>query len=208
MSSLLPKRPRRAEARPEEILEAALEEFNAHGFDAARVEDIASRAGISKGGVYLYFPSKLALLKALIEAKVLPIAQGAAALAEAGKENPLQALRLIGQVAAVQLADARVMAVPRLVISVSGRFPEIAEFYHAHVVRQARGALEQLIGRAMELGQMRRADVKAATRAFIGPLLFEAMWTHILKGETALDDPAKLIESQFDILLNGLELRA
>lgn len=202
------KRARRAEARPEEILDAALEEFNERGFDAARVEDIARRAGISKGGVYLYFASKEALLKALIEAKVSPIAEQVASLAGAAGDQPLNALRVLGQVAASRLADPKLLAVPRLVIGLSERFPEIAQFYRTHVVEKARGALERIIERAMQLGQIRRTNVAAVTRAFIGPLFFEAMWTHVLKGESALGAPEKLIESQFDILLNGLEPRA
>jgi AcrR family transcriptional regulator len=202
------KRVRRAEARPEEILEAALAEFTERGFDAARVEDIARRAGISKGGVYLYFPSKEALLKALIEAKIAPIAQQAGLLAKAGAADPLTALRMLARIAAERLRDPTLFAVPRLVIGLAGRFPEIADFYRMQVAMPARVTLEQLIESAIALGQIRKCDVKAVARAFIGPLFFEAMWTHVLQGESALGEPEKLIESQFDILLNGLELRA
>lgn len=208
MTASAPKRVRRAEARPDEILDAALAEFTERGFDAARMEDIARRAGISKGGVYLYFQSKEALLKALIEAKIAPIAQQAATLAKAGAAHPLNALRMLARMAAERLRDPHLIAVPRLVIGLSGRFPEIADFYRAQVALPARAALEQLIESAVALRQIRRCDVAAVARAFIGPLFFEAMWTHVLRGETALDDPDKLIESQFDILLNGLELRA
>ena len=147
---------RRAEARPEEILDAALAEFTERGFEAARVEDIAKRAGISKGGVYLYFPSKTALLEALIEARVTPLARLAQTIAATGADDPMSALRMIATAAAHRLGDAKVFAVPRLVISVSGRFPEIAEFYRVHVVDVARGALEQLIEAAMAKGALRR----------------------------------------------------
>lgn len=203
-----PRWRRRAEARPEEILDAALAEFTARGFEAARMEDIAKAAGISKAAIYLYFPSKMALLEALIEAKVSPLARQAQALAAAGQADPLMALRMLATVAAHRLSDPKVFAVPRLVIGVSGRFPEIAEYYRTHVVDKARAALEQLIEAGMASGAIRRADIAAVTRAFIGPLFFEAMWTHVLRGETALNDPQKLVEQQFDILLRGLEPRA
>ncbi len=199
---------RRAEERPDEILNAAQAEFDEKGFEAARMEDIGKRAGISKAAVYLYFPSKLALLKALIEAKVGPLANQAAALATAGAANPAMALRMLATVAATRMSDPKLIAVPRLVIGLSGRFPEIAEYYRTHVVEKARAALEGLIEAAMAQGKLRRADKAAVVRAFIGPLFFEAMWTHVLRGETALTDPQKLIEQQFDILLNGLEPRA
>jgi AcrR family transcriptional regulator len=203
-----PRWRRRAEARPEEILEAALAEFTERGFEAARMEDVGKRAGLSKAGVYLYFPSKMALLEALIESRVSPIATQAATLAQSGKDDPVGSLRLLARVAAHRLADPNVFAVPRLVIGISGRFPEIADFYRTHVVAKARTALEALTQAGIAKGQIRELDVAAAVRAFIGPLFFEAMWTHVLRGESALKDPEKLIEQHFDILLNGLERRA
>jgi len=199
---------RRAGARPEEILDAALSEFTSRGFEAARMEDIAKRAGLSKAAIYLYFPSKMAVLEALIEAKVGPLAQHAQTLAAMGADDPLMALRMLATAAAHRMADPNLIAVPRLVIGISGRFPEIATYYREQVVEKARGALETLIEGAMAKGQMRPADKNAVVRAFIGPLFFEAMWTHVLGGETALNDPQKLIEQQFDVLLSGLEPRA
>jgi AcrR family transcriptional regulator len=203
-----PRWRRRAEARPEEILDAALAEFTSRGFEAARMEDIAKRAGLSKAAIYLYFPSKMAVLEALIETKVGPLAQQAQAMAAMGADNPLMALRMLATAAAHRMADPNVIAVPRLVIGVSGRFPEIASYYREHVVSLARGALETLIEAAMAKGQIRHVDKNAVVRAFIGPLFFEAMWTHVLLGETALHEPQKLIEQQFDVLLSGLEPRA
>jgi AcrR family transcriptional regulator len=203
-----PRWRRRAEARPEEILEAALTEFTARGFEAARMEDVGKRAGLSKAGVYLYFPSKMALLEALIESRVAPLAVQAQTLAEAGKDDPFGALRLLARVAAHRLSDPNVFAVPRLVIGLSGRFPEIAEYYRNHVVEKARGALEALIAAAIAKKQIRAVDKDAVVRAYIGPMFFEAMWTHVLRGESALKDPERLIEQHFDILLNGLERRA
>ncbi|MEQ1817773.1 MAG: TetR/AcrR family transcriptional regulator [Terricaulis sp.] len=203
-----PRWRRRADARPEEIQEAALEEFVARGFEAARMEDIAKRAGLSKAAIYLYFPSKVAVLEALIEAKVGPLAQSVQQIAVTGAADPKTALRMMATAAAFRLNDPNLFAVPRLVIGISGRFPEIAKYYRENVVEKARGALEALIEGAMAKGQIRRVDKGAVVRAFIGPLFFEAMWTHVLGGETALNEPQKLIEQQFDVLLSGLEPRA
>lgn len=203
-----PRWRRRAEARPEEILEAALVEFTERGFEAARMEDIAKAAGLSKAAIYLYFPSKMALLEALIEAKVSPLARQAQTLAAAGAADPLMALRMLATAAAHRISDPKIFSVPRLVIGLSGRFPEIADYYRTHVVEKARSALETLIDAAVAKGQIRNVDKRAIARAFIGPLFFEAMWTHVLRGESALNDQQKLIEQHFDILLNGLEPRA
>lgn len=203
-----PRWRRRAEARPEEILDAALAEFTERGFEAARMEDIARRAGISKAAIYLYFTSKTALLEALIQAHVAPLARQAEALAAAGVEEPIAALRAIAAIATAKLADAKVFAVPRLIIAISGRFPEIADYYRTETAERARKALETLLESAMQNGAIRRVNVKAAARAFIGPLFFEAMWTHVLRGDSAFAQPEHMIAEHFDILLNGLEPRA
>lgn len=203
-----PKWRRRAAARPDEILEAALTEFFERGFDAARMEDIARRAGISKAAIYLYFPSKMAVLEALIEAKVAPLARQAQTLAAAGKTTPLKALRTLAAVAAARLADPSTFAVPRLVIGLSGRFPKLAEYYRKNVVEKACAALETLLEAAMADGSLRRVDKTAAVRAFVGPLMFEALWTHVLQGPSGFNDAQATIANHFDILLNGLEPRA
>lgn len=203
-----PRWRRRSEARPEEILDAALQEFTERGFEAARMEDVAKRAGLSKAGVYLYFPSKTALLEALIEARIAPFARQAQALAAQGGDNPLEALRLIARIGAHKLSDPAMLAVPRLIIGLAGRFPDIADYYRTHVAEIALAALESLFAQAMDKGLVRRLDTRAAARAFIGPLFLEAMWAHVLRGESAFAQPEALIAQHFDILLNGLEHRA
>lgn len=203
-----PRWKRRAEARPEEILDAALSAFTERGFEAARMEDIAKAAGLSKAAVYLYFPSKMAVLEALIEAKVAPLAAQVQQLSAAGLANPMAALRALATLAAHRVADPSIFGVPRLVLGLSGRFPEIADYYRTHVVEKARAALETLVQAGIDQGVFRKVDPRAATRAMIGPLFFEALWTHVLRGESALHDPQTLIDHHFDILLNGLEQRA
>lgn len=185
-------------------MEAALAEFTERGFEAARMEDVARRAGLSKAGVYLYFPSKQALLEALIEAKIGPLARQARTIAEQGQADPLGALRLLARMAAHKLADGEVLAVPRLIIGLSGRFPEIIDYYREHVAGPARAALESLLEAAMAQGLLKRRDVRTVSRAFIGPLFFEAMWRHVLRGDSGLETPEHLIEEHFDMLLNGL----
>lgn len=203
-----PRWRRRAGARPVEILDAALEEFAARGFEAARMEDIAQRAGLSKAAVYLYFPSKMALLEALIEARIAPFARQAESLAAQGGDSPIEALRLIARIGAHKLSDPAMIAVPRLIIGLSGRFPEIAEYYRTHVAERALGALQSLFQAAMNKGLIRTLDPRAAARAFVGPIFLEAMWAHVLRGESAFAHADSLIEQHFDILLNGLEQRA
>lgn len=194
---------RRAAARPDEILDAALNVFIEAGFDAARMDDIAARAGISKAGVYLYFDSKEALLRALISREIAPIAQNLAMLAEAGSGDPVGTIRVLGQVAATQLADARVFAVPRLMISISNRFPDLARHYRTEVVETAKGALEKLIAGGIATGVFRNVDPEAAVRAIAGPMIFAALWKHVLGGDTTAT-PDEIATAHIDLLLKGL----
>ncbi|MBT9447129.1 MAG: TetR/AcrR family transcriptional regulator [Hyphomonadaceae bacterium] len=192
------RRKRRAHARPDEILDAALAAFIEKGFDATRMEDVAARAGLSKAGVYLYFESKDALLKALIVREVAPIAQRAEALAIAGAEDPEATLRAIATLALSRLFDPRVFAVPHLLISISSRFPEIVAFYRAEVIERARGAITSIIRAGIAKGVFRDIDPDIAMRLFVGPFMFEALWRHVFAGEPGIrhsDDILDLILS-------------
>ena len=195
---------RRAGERPDEILNAALDEFLAKGFDAARMEDIAARAKLSKAGVYLYFDSKLALLQALVDREVKPIANRATALMRAGHADPIGAIRMLATFARAAVADARLFAVPRLVISIAGRFPEIAERYRLEVVERALGGLTGLIAAGIAKGDFRAVDPAVTARMLAGPIILEALWRHILGGPVLGLDAVATADAQIDILLNGL----
>jgi len=194
---------RRAAARPDEILDAALDVFIEAGFDAARMDDIAARAGISKAGVYLYFDSKEALLRALINREVAPVAANLAAMAAAGGDDPVGTIRLLGAMVSERLSNPRVFAVPRLMISISNRFPDIALHYRTQVVERAAGGLEQLIAAGIAKGIFRKVDPAAAVRAVVGPMIFAALWRHVLGGESAAT-PDEIATAHIDLLLNGL----
>lgn len=194
---------RRAEARPDEILDAALDEFIARGFDAARMEDIARRAGLSKAGVYLYFDTKQDLLAALILRAVKPVASQLIALAAAPPADPAAALRLIVTMALTRLADGRLFAVPRLVLSIAGQFPEIAAFYRAEIVDPARTALAGLIRAGIAAGQFRAVDADAVARMIAGPVILEALLNHAMgiAPEGSAQDRAS---AMIDVLLQGI----
>lgn len=195
---------RRAEARPDEILDAALAEFIVNGFDAARMEDIAARAALSKGAVYLYFPSKESLLRALIEREVKPIFADVRTMS-AAIPDPKAALKSIVVMIAQRLADPRLAAIPFLVISVANRFPELAHYYRTEVIEPAKSALEALVERGIAMGQFRKAAPRSVVRALAGPLMFEAIWAHGLKGPSYFDRKPSFAETQFDLVMAGLE---
>ncbi len=196
-------RPRRPEARPDEILDAALAAFSEKGFDAARMDDVAAEAGLSKAGIYLYFPSKDALLEALIEREVAPVAERIRALSAAGMADPAATLRAVMSFAAGNLLNGRVLQVPRLVIAVSNRFPQITERYRTRVIDVALSGAEALFAAGVTQGAFRTLPPRALVRAFIGPILFEALYAHVMKGGSPFEIDA-IVAQHFDILFNGI----
>ncbi|HNR78583.1 MAG TPA: TetR/AcrR family transcriptional regulator [Parvularculaceae bacterium] len=200
-----PKFRRRSQARPDEILDAALAVFTERGFDAARVDDIASRAGISKGAVYLYFDSKEALLRGLIEREVAPAAHRLKALADAGGEDPKATLTLLITVATQLLNDARMFATPKLVLSVAPRFAEIAQFYRKRVIDEALGAIASLHRRGVETGVFKDVDSDIVARMVMGPILVHAMRKHVL-GATDGASPEARAKAHLEILFEGLAI--
>lgn len=200
-----PKWRRRAEARPDEVLDAALDLFIAHGFAATRVEDIAVRAGLSKGAVYLYFDSKEAILEALVRRSIVPVAKNAAEMARSAPGDPRDVIRMMVTLVAGRISDPRISAIPRLVIAESGNFPRLAKMYREEVLDRALTALETLIRTGVERGVFRPVDPRLAVRNVVGPMLAHALLAGVFgitEGDGA--DPRRFVESHLDILLNGL----
>lgn len=198
-----PKFRRRSDARPEEILDAALAVFAERGFDAARMDDIAGEAGVSKGALYLYFESKEALLKGLVEREVAPVAARVRALAESGAGDPEATLRLIVRTATQLTQAPGFAATPRIVLAIAARFPEIGRHYRERVVDIVLGAIETLIRKGVATSVFRNVDAGAAARMVMGPVLLKALHVHILGGAPDKDAAARA-EALTDILFRGI----
>ncbi len=203
-----PKWRRRAEDRPDEVLDAALRQFVRKGFAATKVEDIATDAGLSKGAVYRYFASKEEIFEQLVKRALAPIADRTSMLAHTSQQPPADVLRAILSMVATILANPYALALPRLVLMEAGRFPALAEAYRRQVIDKAMDALEIIIRRGVDDGSFRQVDPRLAVRNVIGPLL-----AHVLLGEVFAIDreravpPTVFVESHFDILINGLATR-
>ncbi|MBI1235729.1 MAG: TetR family transcriptional regulator [Alphaproteobacteria bacterium] len=200
---------RRPEERPDEILSAALDVFTEKGFAAARVEDIATRAGLSKGAVYLYFESKEAMLKALVEQSAGQIANAASALSLMGADHdPEKAYRAILKMALTALGDPDISAAPRLVLSEAGQFPDLAEYYRRRVIEVGRAAIRHLVETGARNGRFRDVTHQAAILAFMGPAIAHMMLSTVFRlPEDPKLDPADMADAIADIVLNGLKPR-
>ncbi|WP_417489919.1 TetR/AcrR family transcriptional regulator [Maricaulis sp.] len=204
-----PSHRRRPEARPEEILEAALAVFGEQGFAAARVEDIARRADLSKGTLYLYFPSKEAMLNALIEQSAGALARSVEQhVASSAAQDPEAALRGLLRILFTAVSSPTISAAPRLVLTEAHRFPELAAFYRSHVLDIVRRSMRALLAAGKAGGVLRDVDADAFMRVVGGAGIAHMALTNIfdLHPET-LTDPADLADAIADILLYGLKPR-
>ena len=197
-------RTRRKEARPSEIVAAALASFAERGYAATKLEDVAAVAGISKGTIYLYFPTKEHLFRAVVEQAVLPNVEAAEGDLAAHTGSSADLLRMLAQ-RFLRLLDSDLTAVPKLVVAESGNFPEIAQFYADAVLRRAFRLIEGILARGVARGEFRPLDVHATLPLFAGPFLLLALWKHSLGRHTDLSfDPRAVAEAHIETLLRGL----
>ncbi|GGF43358.1 TetR family transcriptional regulator [Youhaiella tibetensis] len=202
-----PKFRRRAEARPDEVLDAALDLFITKGFAATRVEDIARQAGLSKGAVYLYFPSKEALMEGLVRRAVAPIASLALHQLEGVEGDPRLAISATLRMVAGKLADPRLIAIPRLIMREVVQFPELAEMYRKEVLEQIIPVAIGLINRGIAEGYLRPVDPELTVRSIVGPIALHLILAEVFR-MTPADGLAmdRLMDNHLAILFDGLSL--
>src|SRR5437870_10295069 len=166
-----PRWQRRKDARPEEIVAAALDVFVEHGFAGARLDDVARRAGVTKGTVYLYFKSKEALFKAVVRQTIVPaIAQGEA-LAQAFTGSARELLERLVREYWRLVGETAVAGVPKLMMAEAATFPELTRFYYEEVVTRGHRLMAGVIERGIKSGEFRPVNVMVAAKLAMSPLM-------------------------------------
>lgn len=201
-----PKFRRRAAARPDEVLDAALELFAAQGFARTTVEQVSARAGLSKAAVYLYFPSKQALLQGLVHRAVGQAAGQAVAGMAGYRGDPRPVLAaLLRQIAGV-LGDPKASAIPAIILREAPHAPDIAAIYRDEVLTPILPALRGLIAQGVEGGFIRPVDPDLTIRSIIGPVLVHVLLAQVFgilpAGGLSMD---RLIDNHLTILMAGLD---
>jgi AcrR family transcriptional regulator len=203
MADDTPRWRRRKDARPGEILEAALTVFAEKGFAAAKLTEIARRAGVSKAALYLYFETKEDLFRAVVRALVAPNMTAMAAALEAS-EAPFDELApalLTG--AAGLLADGRAFSIARMVIAESGNFPDLTRIWREDVVEQVLALVAGLIARAQARGEVVAGDPRLFAFSLMGPLVMGGLF-HAVFGEAGAPDLPALAAQHARAALGGL----
>jgi AcrR family transcriptional regulator len=200
-----PKWQRRAEDRPREICAAALDVFAEKGFAAAKLDEIAKRAGVSKGTLYLYFEDKEQLFRAVVRDTVVPNVENLrAAIIQTGLPFADLVRLFLGQF--VEIANrVPIGAVAKMVISESRNFPELAKVWHDEVVSKGIGTLTALIEMGQAKGEVRDGDARLHAFTLMGPMLMGLLYRETLEpvGGAPLDFGA-LARQHADTVLSGL----
>ncbi len=196
---------RRKDARPQEILEAALAVFAQRGFAATRMEDIAARAGVTKGTIYLYFDSKEEVFKSLVRHTIggtlNQVVENAAAYKGSARDLLVLVLRTIGTF----LRNSDRVVLPKIILAESGNFPELVRFYRFEIIEKGLGLLTSIVRHGIAQGEFRDIAPEHAARLCVAPLLLGALWrTTFAPFDPEPYDIEALVETHIDVLLRGL----
>jgi AcrR family transcriptional regulator len=196
---------RRKEARPAEILDAALKVFAHKGFAAARMDDIAKEAGVTKGTIYLYFENKEAVFKSLVRAAVGTTLTSVTQDVKNFQGSARFLLRMVLTRVAQLLVESDRVVLPKIVISESSNFPWLAEFYRFEIIERGLELFISLLERGMAQGEFRRLPAAHVARLCVAPVLLGAIWrvtfAHL---DPEPYDYKGLVETHLDILFRGL----
>ncbi len=202
-----PRWHRRKESRPAEILASAVQEFVEKGYAATRLEDVARRAGVTKGTMYLYFENKEALFKEMVRHYVVPGVERAEQVARAYEGSPRDLVALLFHHWWERLIEQpQIGGLAKLVMAESANFPDVAAFYYREVFDRNLAILAEAIHRGAERGEFREVDPRANAALGLMPLIMLAQWKHSFVRVAA--EPIDLnayFEAHLAQFLRGLE---
>jgi TetR/AcrR family transcriptional regulator len=205
------KRERRKDARPGELLAAALELFVEKGFAATRAEEVAKRAGVSKGTLFLYFTSKEELFKAVVRENLSGRFTEWNAEFDNFQGSSADMLRYSIRAWWERIGSTKASGITKLMMSEAGNFPELAAFYQHEVIQPGNDLLRRVLQRGVDSGEFEPMDLKYGVYVVLAPMLFLAMWQHSLGTCTAEGmeiDPDRYITVQVETMLLGLAKRS
>ena len=207
LSATPAKHARRKESRPGELLAAALDLFVEKGFAATRVEEVAARAGVSKGTLFLYFPSKDELFKAVVRENISGRFVEWNSDFEAFQGTTFDMLTYCMNSWWERVGATKAAGITKLMMSEAGNFPTIAAFYQQEVIAPGHTLIRRILQRGMDRGEFRQLDLDCAVFSVLAPMIFMMLTRHsqgvCLPDQRALE-PKRYIASQLDIILYGL----
>jgi AcrR family transcriptional regulator len=176
----------RAAERRQAIIEAALDEFVARGFTATRLEDVAKRAGVAKGTIYLYFRDKESMFEELIRTALVPLIGRLHAPPPIGG-SVRDAVEGFARTFIQEVANTRRGDIVRLIVAEGPRFPSVADFYYREVVSRGLAAMRALIELGVVRGEIRQKDLARFPQIMVAPAIIAVIWQSLFSKHAPLD---------------------
>jgi AcrR family transcriptional regulator len=211
MISERPPRQRLKDIRPQQLLDAALTLFVEKGFAATRSEEVASLAGVSKGTLYLYYPSKEELFKAVVRQNMSKLIGEGGEIVGAFDGSTSDLLITLFDIWWDRVGNSAACGLHKVVLAEVRNFPELAQFYADEVIRPAHSLFEGVVQRGIDRGEFRAVDTCAVAHAVMAPMIFLMLHKHsfgacpVQGGDV---DPKATLLAHADLMLHGLQLRA
>lgn len=198
-------RQRRKEARPAELMAAALDLFVERGYAATKLDDVAANTGVSKGTLYLYFDSKEALFKAVIEQGIVPMLDEGEVLIQQHQVDARSLLQMLLLRWWQLLGETSLGGIPKLMIAEAGNFPEVANYYYDNVIVRGRDLLSQALQRGAASGEFSKLDIESTIDVIMAPVIMLVVWRYSLAPcGCGKQDPEQYMQTYLDLLMNGL----
>ena len=205
-----PTRQRRKEARPQELLDAALQLFVEKGFAATRSDEVAARAGVAKGTLYLYYPSKEDLLRAVVQENLGALIAEGAEVADSFEGSTQELLVLLMQTWWERVGNTPASGIFKIILTEMGNFPDFARFYAHEVIEPGHALFTRVLERGIESGELRQVNVFETVHVLIFPMLMLCLHKHSLGACSAMHetmDPRSFIATHVDVVVRGLLVR-
>lgn len=204
-------RQRRKQARPQELLDAALALFVDKGFAATRAEEVAQRAGVAKGTLYLYYPSKEELFKAVVRQNLGALITEGIELVEGFEGSSSELLRELMHTWWNRFGNTPAAGIHKVVVAEVRNFPELAQFYSDEVIVPADRLFGDCIRRGIARGEFHPLPLHEAVHTLMAPVIFLVLCRHSfgscdIEGRIEID-PLLMIDTHLDLVLRGLEVR-
>lgn len=199
---------RRKNARPQELLAAALDLFVERGYAATRLDDVAARAGVSKGTLYLYFTNKEDLFKAVIREHLVPVLGEAEQTIDQYEGHSRDLLRELILRWWERVGNTQLSGLMKLMMAESGNFPEVAQFYYDEIVLRGNAMIERALKRGMQRGELRKLDTEQVRHVIGAPVIMLMLWKHSFAlCESKPISPIAYLNTFIDLLFDGLLVR-